>query len=101
MSLELTSQGAAQVRLPKIADLTYAADLKALIIEALDTGKGLEIDASEVHSITSPCLQILVAAATSFREMPGISLAFSKPSAAFSLAAKTLAIGDVLGLQGE
>jgi anti-anti-sigma regulatory factor len=100
MSLELTSQGAAQVRLPRVADLTYAANLKALILEALDKGQDLEIDASEVHSITSPCLQILVAAAKSFREVPGISLGFSQPSAAFSLAATTLAIGDVLGLQG-
>jgi len=101
MSLELTTQGTPQVRLPPIADLTYAADLKALLIEALDTGKGLEIDAGDVQSITSPCLQVLVAAARSFKEAQGISLTFVKPSAAFSEAATILAIGDALGLEGE
>jgi anti-anti-sigma regulatory factor len=100
MSSEFTSQGASQVRLPPIADLTYAGDLKALLIEALNTGQSLEIDASEVQSITSPCLQILVAAVKTFSQAPGLAVNFSNPSAAFVQAAATLALGDALGLQG-
>lgn len=97
MSVELAPE-ALHLRLPPIADLIYAAELKPALAEALDTNRSLEIDAGEVQNVTSPCLQILVAGMKSFAERDGLQLTITKPSPAFLEAAKTLAIGEALKL---
>ena len=91
-----------RVVLPAIADLTVAADLKQSFIEALDSGRGIEVNAGEVQNITSPCWQILVAAAKTFRE-GGVETLFAVTSAspAFREAAETLGIQQALGLKEE
>jgi len=97
MSIDLAPE-APHFRLPPIADLIYAAELKPALAEALDTHRSLEIDAGEVQNITSPCLQILVAAVKSFAERDGFSLTIVRPSPAFQEAVNTLAIGEALKL---
>ncbi len=86
--------------LPPIVDLAYAAQLKAILIEALELGQGVDIDAGDVQRVTTPCLQILVAAAVSFANAQNPPLIFSKVSGAFFDTAATLAVGSVLGLKG-
>ena len=90
------------VTLPAIANLTAAADLKQSLVDALDSGKGVEIDAGEVQNITSPCWQVLVAAARSFgetsTEMPFL---VTKTSPAFLESADTLGIRTALGLKED
>ncbi|MFZ1992045.1 MAG: STAS domain-containing protein [Alphaproteobacteria bacterium] len=90
------------VTLPPIANLTAAADLKQSLVDALDSGKGVEIDASAVQNITSPCWQVLVAAAKSFGEAATATpFNVTKASPAFIEAAGTLGIAQVLGLKEE
>jgi anti-anti-sigma regulatory factor len=90
------------VTLPPIANLTTAADLKQSLVDALDSGKGVEIDASEVQNITSPCWQVLVAAAKSFGEAATVMpFVVTKTSPAFLEAADTLGIRTALGLKEE
>ena len=101
MDFVLTQSGTPQIALPPVADLGYAATLKATLVEALDLRTGLDVDAGEVQRITAPCLQILVAAAKSFGEAGGPPLTFSKASPEFWEAAKLLAIAGVLGAKGE
>lgn len=97
MSVELAPE-APHIKLPPMADLIYAAELKPALIEALDTQRSLTIDAGDVQNITSPCLQILAAAVKSFSEQGGLSLSITRPSPAFLGAVKTLALGDALNL---
>lgn len=101
MNFVRTPSGKPQMALPPIVDLACASDLKAMLVEALDSRTGLDIDASGVQRITAPCLQILAAAAQSFGEAGGPPLVFSKASAAFWDAALILAIDLVLGAKGE
>ncbi|HXZ67698.1 MAG TPA: STAS domain-containing protein [Alphaproteobacteria bacterium] len=90
------------VSLPPIANLTAAADLKQSLVDALDSGKGVEIDASAVQNITSPCWQILVAAAKSFGEAAtAMPFKVTKPSPAFVEAAGILGITQILDLKDE
>lgn len=97
MSVELAPE-APHIKLPPIADLIYAAELKPALVEAMDTHRSLTIDASEVQNVTSPCLQVLVAGVRSFSERDGLSLTIAGPSPAFLEAATTLAIRDALKL---
>ena len=102
MTMAPSSVGRPLVSLPPIANLTAAADLKQALVDALDSGKGVEIDASAVQNITSPCWQVLIAAAKSFSgATTAMHFAVSKPSAAFLEAARTLGIMQVLGLKED
>lgn len=97
MSVELAPE-APHIKLPPIADLIYAADLKPALVEAMDTNRSLTVDAGEVQNITSPCLQVLVAGMKSFAERGELTLTITRPSPAFLEAATTLAIVDALKL---
>lgn len=83
--------------LPPISDLTYAAELKGHLQAAVAAGEGLEIDASEVQRISTPCVQVLVAGARAFAEAGGPGLRFARASAAFSDTVTGLALCKALG----
>ena len=88
------------VVLPPIANLTAAADIKQSLVDALDAGKGVEVDASAVQNITSPCWQVLAAAAKSFAGGTGATpFTVTNASPAFLEAAETLALMKMLGLK--
>ena len=100
MTMDPSNKERPLVSLPPIANLTAAADIKQSLVDALDSGKGVEIDASAVQNITSPCWQVLVAAAKSFGESAtAMPFHVTKASPAFIEAATTLGIAQVLGLQ--
>jgi anti-anti-sigma regulatory factor len=100
MTLALSAGGTPCLVLPPLVDLAYAAQLKAVLLEALNLGKGIDIDASDVQRVATPCLQILAAAARSFAQTESAPLVFSKVSDAFFQMAATLAVGSILGLEG-
>ena len=52
-----------RIELPAILDLTVAGDLKREFEDALAQGLGVEVDAAIVTRVTTPCLQVIVAAA--------------------------------------
>lgn len=71
------------LKLPEAAGLTFADTLKHRCDEAIATGAGLTIDASETQRIGTPCIQVLVSAALSF-EKAGGALTVANPSEAFN-----------------
>jgi anti-anti-sigma regulatory factor len=100
MDFVLTQDGTPQIALPPVVDLAYAPTLKTTLVAALDRQSGLDIDAGAVQRITTPCLQILAAAAKSF-EKCGARLTISKKSAGFCEAASVLGVLWVFGGKGE
>jgi len=91
--------GNARLALPAVADLVQAEPLKAEIERHLAAGAGLEIDASVVQRISSPCLQVLVAGVAAFAKAGGPSCAITKPSQAFLETATVLGLGGPLRLE--
>ena len=61
-----------QIKLPAVLDATAAAGLKSALLAGLGSGQALEVDASDVQRVTTPCLQILVAAAIDAAEKGGL-----------------------------
>ena len=53
---------ASTIKLGSVMDLSTAAALKGEILEVIDAANGMGVDAAEVESLTTPCVQILVAA---------------------------------------
>jgi anti-anti-sigma regulatory factor len=86
------------VAMPAVADLVQAGPLKAEIERRLSAGVGLELDASAVQRISSPCLQVLVAGVAAFAAAGGPSLVITKPSAAFVETASALGLAGALRL---
>ena len=54
---------ATPVVLGAVLDLTKAADLKQMLVAAMAANPRLTVDAAAVQRITTPCFQILAAAA--------------------------------------
>jgi chemotaxis protein CheX len=86
------------ITLPAVADLVEAGPLKAQIEQHLVAGSGLQLDASAVQRISSPCLQVLVAGVTAFSKAGGPSLVIAEPSPAFLETATALGLGEALRL---
>ena len=86
------------LRLPPLADLTFAATLKNALEKALGAGTGFTLDASDVQQINSPCLQVLVSAVRCFAHAGGPGLTIASPSPQFIETASTLGLDRALGL---
>ena len=98
--LERETDGNHMFTLPATLDLTTCPTLKTELLAALALGEGVEIDASKVQRVTSPCFQVLVAAARDFAQAGGPAMRLSQPSDALSQAAALLALSAELGLPG-
>lgn len=83
------------VQLPEVLTITAAPDLKNLLLNMLDTSSGLNIDAKNVERITTPCVQILIAAAN-MCAADGKSFKLISPSPAFSDALTMLGLSSYL-----
>jgi two-component system chemotaxis response regulator CheY len=55
----------ASFALPPVLDFAAAEGFQASLIEKLQAGSGLQLDASAVETLTTPCIQLLLAAAKS------------------------------------
>lgn len=62
------------IKLGPVMDLVAATPLKEDILEVIGAENGIEIDAVDVVTITTPCIQVIVAAGLS---VEGRSQAFS------------------------
>lgn len=85
------------IALPEQLDLTAAPSLHRLLRESLDTGGELALDAEAVGVVTSPCLQVLAAAAITQRGR-GKALRIVAASPAFRVAVEDLDLAQVLPL---
>lgn len=85
-----------KVALPAVLDITAAAELKSVLLEAL-AGGGADVDARAVQRVTSPCLQVLVAAARDAASAERFRL-HSVPEV-LSEAIDRLALREVLGME--
>lgn len=87
---EMNGDAVETIRLPSVLDLSAAEALHGVLLQAIERGGALRIDASEVETLTTPCVQIILAA---MRTDDRISVV--NPSAAF------LAAFEDLGLPWE
>jgi chemotaxis protein CheX len=83
------------IALPAQLDLTAAPGLHRLLRETLESSDDLALDAGAVGVVTSPCLQVLAAAALGQRGR-GRRLLVTSASPAFRRAVEELDLGSVL-----
>ncbi len=81
--VKLTSRGkTARIALPEILDFGTAEPLKAALEKALAGGRPLKLDAGKVERLSTPCLQVLIAAEQAMKSAD-IALTLAAPSDAF------------------
>lgn len=51
-----------EVKLPRELDLLAAESLKDSLLAELDHGEGILLDAADVERVSTPCIEVLVAA---------------------------------------
>lgn len=73
--------GTHHIALPRVLDISNAADLKDVILDIAEPGSIINLEANGVEQLTTPGVQILLAA-TSFIERKKAKLTMSKPSGA-------------------
>ncbi len=81
--VRLTKRGkTAKIALPEVLDLSTAAPLKTALAAALEGDRPIVVDAGRVIRLSTPCLQVLIAAE---RAMKAADVAFTlaNPSDAF------------------
>jgi anti-anti-sigma regulatory factor len=98
--LAATVDGTPQLVLPPVLDLTLVADIKRQLEEALARGAGIDIDASQVQRVTTPCLQLFAAAMKSFVQAGGPAMHFASLSSEFRETVTALGLETVLGIKG-
>jgi anti-anti-sigma regulatory factor len=70
------------IALAPVADMAVARDLTMALRDALARQVPVVVDAAVVEELSTPCAQVLAAAAASFGEA-NVALAFRQPSDAF------------------
>jgi anti-anti-sigma regulatory factor len=100
MSFSVSEAGAAMFELPPVLDLPAAHDLSIRLQEVIAVSNHLVLDAANVQRFTTPCLQVLAAAALpdasgnraiSIRNLPD----------AMSEAVAVLGLSTALAIEGE
>lgn len=96
MAEDLQYEGG-KVTLPAVLDLTKAASLKDCLLSAMAAAPTVTVDASALQRITTPCLQLFVAAARDLSAEGG-ALHFENVPDTMASAAAILGLSSVLGL---
>lgn len=95
-SLEMVAiEGGRRLGLPAVLDLLAAESLREVIRESLVLGGRLDIDASQVERMSTPCIQVLMAAGRALKE-GGITFSIDRPSDAFINGFYDLGLGSEL-----
>lgn len=89
------------LRLPAVLDLTVAGALKEQLEAALAASSSVCVDASGVQRVTTPCLQVLVAAARGVGEAGRPSIRLKALSPAMLEVIELLGVKKALGLYEE
>lgn len=71
-----------RITLPAVLDLSAAGPLKAVFEEALAGGRPLAVDANGVERLSTPCIQVLIAAEAAMKAA-GLPFTLANPSDAF------------------
>lgn len=94
---ETTSNVEEPVRLPAVLDLAAAEGLLATFLQVLTAGQPLRLDASEVETLTLPCIQVILAAIRTYGQVT-----IENPSVGFTSAFADLGLSWEEGLdQGQ
>ncbi|MBE7637709.1 STAS domain-containing protein [Sneathiella sp. P13V-1] len=80
--------------LPEILNLGVAEELREQFVGTIVPHDDLTIDAGKVETITTPCLQVLIAAGL-FVENDGGSVRITNPTEPFTLAFLDLGLNDI------
>lgn len=81
--VKLTTRGkTARIALPEILDFGTAEPLKAALEKALAGGRPLKLDAEKVERLSTPCLQVMIAAELAMKAAD-VPFTLSNPSDAF------------------
>jgi len=92
------TEGSRRLRLAANLDHSALHALKSELIAALSEGTEFEIDASAVRRMSTPAMQLLLAARIGAPGGDAGAVRFVSPSEAFGDFAKTLALEGALGL---
>ena len=90
--------GKRQMTLPANLDHAVVHDLRVALVECLACEQGVEVNASEVSRLSTPAMQVLVAAYSAAKQGNYGAMQLIAPSQAFRDFAATLAIEEALGL---
>ncbi len=82
------------VLLPNILNLSISEDLRETFVQHLIADTDLILDASAVDTITTPCMQVIVAAGKSLEDS-GKALSILNSSPAFTAAINDLGLSDL------
>lgn len=86
--------------LPGVLNLGTAEELKEKFMQSLVLGADLTLDASNVETITTPCLQVLISAGQSI-ENAGNTLSIHNSSPAFMTALTDLGLNEIFAKWGN
>ena len=89
--------GCGGIELPPILDMAAAGALRQGLLEAIAAGGCVNVDASAVQRITTPCLQILAAASKSAALVDGCRLRLHSVPLAMSETIRMLGLAENLG----
>ena len=84
------------IKLGPVMDLLAATDLKDDILEVLGVANGMGIDAAEVETLTTPCVQVLVAAGHAMAKR-GEEFSIDNPTPAVRAAFEDLGLSPDFG----
>jgi len=101
MQVERLDSGGVRIVLPPAADGPQTQALKDALGEAFEEGIGITIDASGVQRISTPAIQVLVAAAFEAERRRIPVPTYAGMSTAFTEAAALVAADTALGLSGD
>ena len=83
VDVKLTAKGnTAKIVLPEILDFSAAGSLKTALEGALSGGRSFKLDAKNVERLSTPCVQVLIAAERAMKAAD-VPFTLSKPSDAF------------------
>ena len=83
VKFKLTARkGISRIDLGSVLDIRAAEPLKEVLRKALSKGKPLTLDAGSIERMSTPCIQVLIAAATALKEA-GAVFTLASPSDTF------------------
>ena len=96
MNFKLTTRkGTSRIDLGSVLDIRAAEPLKEVLRKAISKGKPLTLDVGSVERMSTPCIQVLIAAATVMKEA-GAVFTLAGPSDAFIESFNELGLFPVL-----
>ena len=97
----LPLKGPVSLTLQPVLDVEAAAELRSELLRALETSACVNVDASAVRRLSTPCLQVLAAAAKSIAQSGEGRLRLHSMPQPLSEMAGLLGFAEALGIEGS